>query len=62
LGILNLAVAGKAIIQHTPIFFPYPLLMRGGTSMDPWQANALGVLWLALGLWLILRARRNLKR
>jgi hypothetical protein len=58
-GILNLAVARKAVVQHTPIFFRHPLLVRGGTSMDPWQAIILGILLLALGLWLVLSALRN---
>jgi len=58
-GILNLLIAGKAIAQHTLIFFPYPLLVRGGTSMDPWQANVLGIFCLALGLWLVLSTRRK---
>jgi hypothetical protein len=61
LGILNLAIAEKAIAQHMPIFFRYPLLIRGGTSMEAWQANVLGILCLALGLWLVLSARRKPK-
>jgi len=50
LSILWFVRAGAAIAQHKPIFFRYPLLVRGGTSMDSWQAVVVGILCLAFGL------------
>jgi len=44
LSILWFVLAGAAIAQHKPIFFRYPLLVRGGTSMDSWQAVVVGIL------------------
>ena len=49
LSILLFVLAGAAIAQHKPIFFRYPLLVRGGTSMDSWQAVVVGILCLAFG-------------
>ena len=50
LSVLFFVRAGAAIAQHKPIFFRYPLLVRGGTSMDSWQAVVVGILCLAFGL------------
>jgi ABC-type Fe3+-siderophore transport system permease subunit len=46
LGILFFVSAGAATSQHKPIFF----WVRGGTSMDPWQAIVAGILCLVFSL------------
>jgi hypothetical protein len=61
LSIFFFVRAGAATAQHTPIFFRYPLLARGGTSMDPWQAVVAGILCLVLSLLAVLWALRKPK-
>ena len=57
LGILFFVRAGAAIAQRKPIFF----WVRGGTSMDPWQASLAGILCLIFSLLSVLWAFRKSK-
>ena len=61
LGILSFIRARAAMVQHKPIFFRYPLLIRGGTSMDPWQAFAVDILCLIFATLAILWAFKKPK-
>lgn len=62
LGIPWFVRAEMATVQHIPIFFRYPLLVRGGTSMDPWQGFVLAGLLFGLGLTLVLDAVRKRRK
>jgi hypothetical protein len=58
LGIFFFVSAKVATAQHKPIFF----WVRGGTSMDAWQAFGAGIVCLIFGLLAILWAFRTPKR
>jgi len=58
-SILCFIRAETAAVHHKPIFFRYPLLVRGGTSMNPWQGFALAGLCFGLGTVFVIDASRR---